>query len=549
MSYLDLPRVHFSGTFFTNPSTLDNTPSNYDPANANNLIPLWNQFGMHHFKFENCKITAAVIDASGALKTSPNDDPIIGGKVVEVSPVYTPSNLPAPPKLVDLDPEWQNSSQIYGMTLSIEIGSGQQIEGTMDVATLRDLWMTRKAGAGPGTANASGGFQSVLRNLVSKPTGPVISGVASKWLNAGLLSLRFVTYAYKTASTSGKVVGTIGLGVKDEPNQFLNARRLEPSNPNLTMGPRTYFGAFGPAPFRLDEKRKRLIIDLGNAIPETTPGGARPAVGVMKARVTPAAGAAVDLGVIDYSQAHYEITAGVEELAVTDAQIATLKSRPLQIMVDGPPPTVILSERPTGTNIETTDPTFRLNPGELVTFELYATAFGVPKAGQVINARLTTGGARTAAGLTFTVLGGGKTDAKGRVLIQFTASDPGKVRLGGKLDGQLYLVELDWGKATAPAAPDWRNRIVGRVFDTRAAVAKPKWADVKDIFAEFALLYPIMKGFVDLSDMASVQAKKDQIDATLKYNETDPRYMPVSRDLSRDKRSLILRWIADKAPS
>lgn len=36
MSYLDLPRLHFSGLFFTNPNTINNVTQN-----PNAMIPGW----------------------------------------------------------------------------------------------------------------------------------------------------------------------------------------------------------------------------------------------------------------------------------------------------------------------------------------------------------------------------------------------------------------------------------------------------------------------------------------------------------------------------
>ena len=61
-------------------------------------------------------------------------------------------------------------------------------------------------------------------------------------------------------------------------------------------------------------------------------------------------------------------------------------------------------------------------------------------------------------------------------------------------------------------------------------------------------MYPGMKAILDLAVQGTVQGAKDRIKATLSYPMTDPRCMPVSRDLSRDKRDLILRWIAAGAP-
>src|SRR5215470_13631297 len=122
MSYLDVPRIHFAGKFFSNPSTVDNTASNYDPANT--IDPAWNPGGIHYFQLLSCKITAAVFDASGALKVSNADDSIIGGSVA------LSTNVLAPPKLVDLDTEWQSSSQIWGMKLAISNGT-DTLEGTL----------------------------------------------------------------------------------------------------------------------------------------------------------------------------------------------------------------------------------------------------------------------------------------------------------------------------------------------------------------------------------------------------------------------------------
>lgn len=40
MSYLDVPRIHFGGLFFTNPSTINNYDGSYDPS-----VPLTNSQG------------------------------------------------------------------------------------------------------------------------------------------------------------------------------------------------------------------------------------------------------------------------------------------------------------------------------------------------------------------------------------------------------------------------------------------------------------------------------------------------------------------------
>src|SRR5262245_19226583 len=59
MSFLDPPRLHFAGTFFTNPSTINNATENYSPSAVYNNQPpsdtnptsvWWNKDGQAFFK-------------------------------------------------------------------------------------------------------------------------------------------------------------------------------------------------------------------------------------------------------------------------------------------------------------------------------------------------------------------------------------------------------------------------------------------------------------------------------------------------------------------
>jgi hypothetical protein len=52
-----------------------------------------------------------------------------------------------------------------------------------------------------------------------------------------------------------------------------------------------------------------------------------------------------------------------------------------------------------------------------------------------------------------------------------------------------------------------------------------------------------MRPIVDLSDFASVKAMRDLIKQVLSVPMTDPRYMPVNRDLSKAKQIMIPRWL------
>ena len=73
MSYLDWPRIHLGGTFFTDPSTVNNDPSHYD-EDVTRPSPWQNPNGLHRFKFVAVKVLGA-IDQNGAFVTH---DPVIG---------------------------------------------------------------------------------------------------------------------------------------------------------------------------------------------------------------------------------------------------------------------------------------------------------------------------------------------------------------------------------------------------------------------------------------------------------------------------------------
>src|SRR5215203_5836098 len=100
MSYLDVPRLHFAGTFIAKPSTVNNTASNFEPT-VTNPFPSWNPNGNTFWQFLNCRVKCAFDDKGGVSK-----DPIVNSSVAS-----TDNSVPA--KLVDLDTEQQMVSQIW----------------------------------------------------------------------------------------------------------------------------------------------------------------------------------------------------------------------------------------------------------------------------------------------------------------------------------------------------------------------------------------------------------------------------------------------------
>jgi hypothetical protein len=297
----------------------------------------------------------------------------------------------------------------------------------------------------------------------------------------------------------------------------------------------------------LNPGKKKLTIDLGNCIPETSPGGARAALGDLQAQIIlPGPAKPVVLGKLDYSQGHYETTAGIEELTLTAAQVKQLKTNPLGLFSTGLKG-LLVSERPKGLYVDVSEISLRLNPGDSKDITLVATEFGAPKSGltlhlkQIGNPEAGGAVAAPASGISFPA--SVTTNSMGSVTAAFTAADPGNPR--GPIDGQVYCI----GIFSGPPAPSTQEAIITiKVFDSHNIPMFPTWADVQPILAEYANLYPAMKAMLNLGDQAAVKGMISRVQATILLDEDDPAYMPVSRDLSKDKKALILLWAMQGAP-
>ena len=203
---------------------------------------------------------------------------------------------------------------------------------------------------------------------------------------------------------------------------------------------------------------------------------------------------------------------------------------------------LVLEERPLGLYVDATEIAFRLNARESRTIELVATEFGAPKAGVKLGLALLIG--TPASAITFPA--SVTTGANGRASVKIDAGNPGTPR--GFIDGQVY--QIGFFIAPAPISPsNFRGKVIVKIFDELAPVASPTWtANVEPIFKEFARLYPSMKARFDLSDLAQVKSRLVIIKAFMQMPQTDFSYMPVSRDLSKAKIDMIIKWIDAGGP-
>jgi hypothetical protein len=450
MSYLQAPRLHFAGQFQADPSTVNNDPEHFDASKfqSNYNLPgpgatngWWNPGGTAAWRFFGCTVQQ-VVYKDGTVCDDPVIDPV--GAPVSSADGRTEG------KLVDLDPEQQMVSQIWGFQVIIGgSGSGFKIRGDFEVAAFGDIWTRYPQGQPDSFFGAF--YQSVLKNLDWKGEG------ASRFLKeleqlspgdkaARKLSIKFNVDGYNDDRTSrmftfGRVVGTIGLYSADEPVHFLAARAI-PATPNVQP-------QMGTAYAMIDGNS--LLVDLGNSLRAQSAGG--PIVtnlGRLYVAALPANGTPVLLGEIEYLTPNwYSQTAGIATLPLTPDQLKLAQSAPLAVAQSSilqqpaalaPPP--LLTEAANGTFLRADSFVFRLNPGETASTKFYAMTFGKRSPGQqitlgydptVMQGQVTQGPlsgppvGTPESGLKFPTFV--KTGKDGTVELQLTAGDPGNPRV------------------------------------------------------------------------------------------------------------------------
>ena len=553
MSYLDVPRLHFAGSFTANPSTINNTSTNYgyNPvSNPIQLAPSWNPYGDHAWTVN--ATVRSFVDSSGVIHT--NGDPLVGASVQSYA-----AQVPA--KLVDLDTEQQGVTRLFGLVLQVMLTgeSAFSLQGSWDEGgTLINLW----PGRAPGNDNSrfGGAFQSVLEQLIWQNQG---SSPFLEQLQAASpqgLSARFSVYGYDASTTSptfriGTIVGTLGPYSAGEPRHLVAGRFLNPAQGN---SPLYYYiqpvnSPLYYAPAKLDATRNTLTIDLGNSIPDQAPGGPPVNVGTLEAAIfSPDQPTA--LGTIDYGpedETVFQQTAGVFQVSLTPEQTAQAAQQPVGILLNSEP---ALAESPNGQYVDVDGWSQYMNPGDQVDVKIWGTVFGAPAAGlpvplQLIvnsnqNPNVPVDANQPASLLTFPASVSLDADGSAQAVFQasnsFSSADMPATRQ--PIGGQLYFVGGTWasGATQAAGAP-----LTVKVFNTiDPPIPNPRWEDVQPILYLYYSLYATMVTRVDLSDYDSVVANAQAMQHVVNLPFTDANYMPVTREMSRDQKKLILDWIA-----
>jgi hypothetical protein len=446
LSYLDLPRIHFGGLFFTGPSTINNITTNYEASTKledpnHQYIPGvagWNALGVAQWWMEECSILSGV-GPDGTLVTA--GDPVIGAAVETPSPA-TPKQDPSGAdigiaKMVDLDPDQQGRSAVYGIYLFVTLANGAGFSGTLSVPELRQL-NPRFAVNLPTSWAAVGVWMGVIENVVwsgDVSGSPLLTGLKAASGNG--ISVRFIVDLHQNNPANlltagdlfcyGRIQGSFGPALPDELAQMLPGRQLVQPPAAATAAPaaaasrrqvparaavaaRVVALSAAPAPpvwnpaFALVRKTSSgslLHVDLGASLllelqktnPPQANGRYLVSTGFQLGVMNPDTKAFQPFkhGAISFADQYVNHpsqnkncvlvrNAGIVTFALTAAEAALVKSNPLALAYQGKE---VLLEPPTGIWADVSVSSLRLEIGGSSTsaqFQVMVLNFGAPSA-------------------------------------------------------------------------------------------------------------------------------------------------------------------------
>ena len=193
---------------------------------------------------------------------------------------------------------------------------------------------------------------------------------------------------------------------------------------------------------------------------------------------------------------------------------------------------------------------FRKEAFDIVTMKVFVTKFGKLKPDVEIMF-----GSTASSGyidqpiinvpILYTANGPIRSNENGTATITIYTRDPGNPRK--IIDGQLY--KYSYG-LSIEELNDRDKSIRIHVYDNYTYTKPANWiTHVYPIFKQYANLFPVMTDhFLDLGNYEEVVKSKELIAMSMKLSESHPNYMPVTRDLSRAKRRMILEWLGQKQP-
>jgi hypothetical protein len=580
MAYLNSPRLTFSGKFQADPSTVNNDVNHYNNATfqpsyqeygEGGTNGWWNPDGTGNWRLIDCVITS-VTYMDGTTTSDPGKDPIIGMSIMD-------ANSRVAGKIVDLDPQQQSVSQIWGMIVRIGQGETDFVKGNFEPIAFNDIWWNRST-TQKGSSGASASYQSVVTDLQWSEVES-----KSRYLeelrreSPERLSMKFNVDIFNQQHDSahftiGRIVGSIGPSRMDEPKHFIMGRQFVS---DLTCNSGMYMPlstSVYVANGLLQEETKQFILDLGNFLQTAGPEGAIAESRTLVLAANIGGEAYVLLGELNFKLPKwYENRGGLVKIRLTDEQVDMVRNCPLAIMNQQSDGSLSPLVKELTHYVRADQFVFRMNSGEESNIDFYATYLGKPMVNQAIVCQFQDSlinimgqGDGTPATSTPNILAfepGVVTDTNGKATLTVKASNPQNPR--GFIDGQVYALWYylegyptvdftftikDGNPVVLPAALsgiDPTNFISILVFDSvkPEVIAKPDWdKDVQPVMQQYANLYPLMsKGIFNLANREVVDNNAKLLRFVFDLPREDPNHMPVTRDLSRDKKQMILNYL------
>jgi hypothetical protein len=285
MSYLDFPRLHFSGLFYTGPSTINNITQNYTPSvdlelpppappdeyNMSGNVAGWNPMGVAQWWLEECTVLSAVGLAGAEVDAS---DAVIGALVQSPSPKTPMSDGQGGfydiAKMVDLDPDQQGRSALYGVRIAVTLPNGAGLQGLLTVSELRQLngRIALRLGSWVAVGNWMGTLQDVQwsGDISGSPLLTALQAASALGL---AVKLTVDLHQNNTANvfTSGdmfcygRVLGSIGPALVGELAQVVPGRCLQTPPPPAPT-PAVTMDAAVRTPHRVLQGRDRVVAQM-----------------------------------------------------------------------------------------------------------------------------------------------------------------------------------------------------------------------------------------------------------------------------------------------
>ena len=580
---MDLPRLTFNGRVRVDPATGNNLPCNFHPNEP--IDKGWNFHGTGEFSLLDCRVTSA-LDSNGV---QPLRDTIINSAVI--------SNINGPhAKAVDLDVQLMITT-VYGLTLAVIGVDGEiLVQGKVKPFVLgQDMW--RRDVSDDATCLAmdfclSAKSASVIADLTWGEVSR--SHVLQKLKHisdqrGGMLAISMTVYSYISWSpynfTLGHVIGTIGPLTLNEPLLIPGQRKL-----SYVGVPRTGLYLHNSSndsnhdtlmynsPFQISHDFLRLTVDFSNSISFDLHGRFRN-IGQLWLGVQDERKCIHLIGKpIPYLENDWVHNGCIYDHILSEDIYNHLLSSPLYVYRATRSINVLTICSHTSISLQLmlketpkyirpmSDYISRLEYKQSMTVELKVTQYGWPIKNQKVHIIESIPAAPQGGIVPFPQIS--STDEQGIATVVFQVvrkipqlrkcSYPQTPcnRLELPIEGQLYnfqyyVSDTFDNKGTIQPAnivqPD--NFIALIAFSYFKEPLIPNWVDnIEPIFKQYDRLFPVMRHIVNLGDYSDVTTTRNlhMIDYSMGLDINHPSYMPVTRDLSPSKKTMIQKWLRQK---